>query len=49
MIENSKLNFEKDAQKKEALCACGCLDQVNESESEKSTVDKKIDRKNSCC
>ena len=49
MIKDSELIPKKQAQEKEDVCTCGCLDQETESEPDNSILNKKIDRKNSCC
>lgn len=49
MIKNSKLNPEKEAQKNEDICSCTCVDQTNKLRTENPSLDKKIDKRNSCC
>jgi hypothetical protein len=49
MIKDSELNPEKEAQKKEEICSCTCVDQTDKLKTANPLVNKKTDEKNSCC
>jgi len=49
MIKNSKSIPEKEAQKKEDFCPCGCVDQINKLRTENPLINKKTDKRKSCC
>ena len=49
MIKDSELNPEKETQKKDDIYSCTCTEQTTKLTTENPSLNKKVEKKNSCC